>query len=283
MLNTYLIQRKEVFMKKGFTLAEVLITLGIIGVVAALSVPSLVSNFADAQIGPKLAKVKSTFELANQNLMHEEEAGTLISAVGITSSTTNRHIAYANKLQDYMKFKQISVSNNYTDYNGNKVSVTTATATMVMGVTNIVLGNGFLSPEGMIYFWDISNRPMTIESSNALTAPKEDEEEEKEEEDWRTGSYVTVSDKPHNQIAGGVVVDINGTAKPNRFGKDTFAFKIYNDGSLVPFGASGAEESIHWKNGKTYTCTEAGVKGEIGAGLNCTASILENNLKVIYQ
>lgn len=31
--------------KKGFTLAEVLITLGIIGVVAAMTMPSLVANY----------------------------------------------------------------------------------------------------------------------------------------------------------------------------------------------------------------------------------------------
>ena len=32
-------------MKKGFTLAEVLITLGIIGVVAALTMPMLIQNY----------------------------------------------------------------------------------------------------------------------------------------------------------------------------------------------------------------------------------------------
>ena len=34
-------------MKKGFTLAEVLITLGIIGVVAALTLPSLIQNYKE--------------------------------------------------------------------------------------------------------------------------------------------------------------------------------------------------------------------------------------------
>ena len=33
--------------KKGFTLAEVLITLGIIGVVAAMTMPSLINNYKD--------------------------------------------------------------------------------------------------------------------------------------------------------------------------------------------------------------------------------------------
>ncbi len=53
-------------MKKfGFTLAEILITLGIIGVVAALTAPTLVNDSANAQIGPTLAKIVSTLEQAN--------------------------------------------------------------------------------------------------------------------------------------------------------------------------------------------------------------------------
>ena len=42
--------------KKGFTLAEVLITLSIIGVVAALTVPTLVRNYEDAANAAKAKK-----------------------------------------------------------------------------------------------------------------------------------------------------------------------------------------------------------------------------------
>ena len=37
-------------MKKGFTLAEVLITLGIIGVIAALTAPALIQNTGTANV-----------------------------------------------------------------------------------------------------------------------------------------------------------------------------------------------------------------------------------------
>ena len=33
------------YMQKGFTLAEILITLGIVGIVAALTIPTLISNY----------------------------------------------------------------------------------------------------------------------------------------------------------------------------------------------------------------------------------------------
>ena len=43
-------------MKKAFTLAEVLITLGIIGVVAALTIPTLVNNYRKKQFETGLKK-----------------------------------------------------------------------------------------------------------------------------------------------------------------------------------------------------------------------------------
>lgn len=46
-------------MKKAFTLAEVLITLGIIGVVAALTIPTLIANHKKQTVETKLAKFYS--------------------------------------------------------------------------------------------------------------------------------------------------------------------------------------------------------------------------------
>ena len=46
--------------KRGFTLAEVLITLGLIGVVAAITLPALNSDIRAQQIGPSLAKAVNT-------------------------------------------------------------------------------------------------------------------------------------------------------------------------------------------------------------------------------
>ena len=57
-------------MKKfGFTLAEILVSVAIVGVMAALTLPTLRTNTTNAQIGPKLAKAVSTFEQANESLL----------------------------------------------------------------------------------------------------------------------------------------------------------------------------------------------------------------------
>lgn len=51
-------------MKKAFTIAEVLITLGVIGVVAALTIPSLIENHKKKVVAAKLQKFYNTFTTA---------------------------------------------------------------------------------------------------------------------------------------------------------------------------------------------------------------------------
>ena len=50
--------------KLGFTLAEVLITLGIIGVVSALTIPTLMNNYQTKEKSTKLKKFYSTMQQA---------------------------------------------------------------------------------------------------------------------------------------------------------------------------------------------------------------------------
>ena len=65
----------EVFMKKGFTLAEVLITLGIIGVVAAITMPTLIANY---QKHVTVNRLKETYSILYQAIrMSETENGLL--------------------------------------------------------------------------------------------------------------------------------------------------------------------------------------------------------------
>ncbi len=59
--------------KAAFTLAEVLITLGIIGVVAALTLPSLIQNYHEKQRVTQLKKAYSVMQ--NAFLMAQEEYG----------------------------------------------------------------------------------------------------------------------------------------------------------------------------------------------------------------
>ncbi len=57
---------KKVTMKNGFTLAEVLITLGIIGVVAALTIPTLIHNY---RIKALKTDLKKNYSMINQAIL----------------------------------------------------------------------------------------------------------------------------------------------------------------------------------------------------------------------
>lgn len=70
---------------KAFTLAEVLITLGIVGVVAALTTPGLVQHAASAKIGPSFARSISTIEQGLQAFMFENDSNTLLGADPVKS------------------------------------------------------------------------------------------------------------------------------------------------------------------------------------------------------
>ena len=87
-------------MKKGFTLAELLVTLGIIGVISALTLPSLINNVTDAKIGPSLAKAVAIFDQANKALLAEEEVDALSDLITLEVGTDVSE--YWGKLANYM-------------------------------------------------------------------------------------------------------------------------------------------------------------------------------------
>ena len=59
---------------KGFTLAEVLITLGIIGVIAALTIPAVITHYRKQEVIARLKKFYSTFNNALLASIAENEA-----------------------------------------------------------------------------------------------------------------------------------------------------------------------------------------------------------------
>ena len=67
--------------KNGFTLAEVLITLTIIGIVAALAAPALNNSVQKSKVGSSLRKFISTMEEANIHLMADNDSNTIYNIV----------------------------------------------------------------------------------------------------------------------------------------------------------------------------------------------------------
>jgi prepilin-type N-terminal cleavage/methylation domain-containing protein len=117
--------------KLGFTLAEVLITLGIVGVIAAITLPALMADTTSAQIGPKLAKAVATFEQANEVLLNQNGVDTL-SDIGFADQQ-----AYATELSKFLKISKIS---NYPAHSYS-----------AMGTASSDGGTTYLSKDGVVY------------------------------------------------------------------------------------------------------------------------------------
>ncbi len=90
--------------KSAFTLAEVLITLGIIGVVAAMTMPSLITNYQKKETLSKLKKIYSIFsQVVKQAELNEGESG-------YWDFTLSSKDFYTKYLKQYL-----NVANEYID------------------------------------------------------------------------------------------------------------------------------------------------------------------------
>ena len=85
------------FTKFGFTLSEVLITLGIIGVVAALTLPVLMSNARNKQFESALKKEYSVLLQALE--MYKQENGAPL----LKSDCTYKQQCFKNNIKPYLK------------------------------------------------------------------------------------------------------------------------------------------------------------------------------------
>ncbi len=102
--------------KFAFTLAEILITLGIIGVVAALTIPSLLTTFQKRET---VSLLKSTYSIIGQAIKLSEEDNGDLETWDYTLDSEKWVDTY---LRNYMKLSSAWVDNNWTFLNGSKVN-----------------------------------------------------------------------------------------------------------------------------------------------------------------
>ena len=108
--------------KKGFTLAEVLITLSIIGVVASLTLPSLSSGHVKQQTAVSLSKAFSILMNTN-SLALVESGGTDLQTIAPVGSTL-----YHDTIKGALKTVPVTLTKTYKTYTGAAFSDITTTS-----------------------------------------------------------------------------------------------------------------------------------------------------------
>ena len=235
----------------GFTLAEVLITLSIIGVVAAITLPSLNTAIQKNKVGPSLRKFVNTMENANERILQEHDCD-LLSEVNNNDSLT-----YLNLLKEYAKG---TIETNTMDQ-------FTPAPKNIKGEDENGPGYGASYKFNVITFANGDAMAIHINAPEIY-------------EGHQTTSY--------KGYIGRIWYDLNGfSTKPNRAGIDEFMFLLDDSGTIYPDGGI-LKQKIHtdtdsdamWNSENGWgACNET--KNDYGT--LCGASVVDNDWKVIYK
>ena len=184
-------------MKKGFTLAEILITLVIIGVIGALTVPALIQNTQKQEYVSALKKAYSTLSQAAQMIITEEGSPQCSTGGWACSSESiyNMFRKYLNNVKECGSsggcFEQLQNS-----------------------------GYKWLKGGGSTNTWNLSVNDyrtlITADGSQILFTHKSDD--------------CSLIDTGSNGMCARITVDINGAKGPNIIGRDVFYFVLKENG-----------------------------------------------------
>ncbi len=199
--------------KKGFTLAEILITLAIIGIVAALTIPSVISNAQQQEFKTGLKKAVTVLNQA---------ISTNLALDGDTPYTTKDTLA--NFLSRHMSVVKINNSSETSSKDGkNRIVANYAFYTtdgMRFEIPDNISGRGTYKN---LTFYD----PPESEK-DAKFSTREGCEDSTSYHVIKCGSY-GLATNPNNTKCTPcmVLVDVNGDKKPSKYGTNAADEKSY--------------------------------------------------------
>ena len=237
--------------KSGFTLAEVLITLGIIGVVAALTIPTLINKYQERELVTRArkayAQVTNAIDMARADRGYGDN--TIIFNPKNTSSET------LNKLVEYFKVQEVCKPNE--DACGGRYEYKPAKPISNDGETYI--GQQFY---WMPRFMTIDGAVIGISQYNAckrtVTYTKYENGVAVTDED---GNPVTYETTVHSCAI--IMIDTTGNKGPNQIGKDVFSLTVLEDSFTSNADAFGGGIQDVVKTGKLMDTVDYNIGDKI--------------------
>jgi len=266
--------------KQGFTLAEMLITVGLIGVIAALTLPGVIKNNQNKVLVSTLQSVVQSVEQALTNMVTMQNADSLFETtpwvngrINTSSSTSNKDHFVAELGKYFVITSADTTANAAKNYYGSiKVygldNDGSKKVTDVIGQFNdcIIL----YTKSGAVIFIRAFDKGDSFATGGGDNIS----------ESVAFSRQTSLTSNPAD-----IFIDVNGKSKPNTVGRDLFHFYIGPDGILYPYGgkAVGAYEGhqgASWNGGYAdYQCTDT-VKGNNGWG--CTARLIDEGYQMKY-
>ena len=230
---------KKIKKPAAFTLAEVLITLAIIGVVAALTIPTVITNYQKKMYVTQLKKSYNNLTNAFRTIMANDGV-TKLSDTTLWSKMPSDYFSSGDILQpinaDFKNefFKTFKVIAVYDEKN-----IPEGYNPEFKGLN----GDDEGQPDSAIY---LADGTFLLFELNKTPQPACDEgcttlKEFQETRNTKTKMY---------SFLGAIEFDVNGVKGPNVMGRDLFAFALGNDGMLYPAG--GVDYAIYYDSSCEY-------------------------------
>ena len=250
----------------AFTLAEVLITLGIIGVVAAMTLPSLIANYKKQQYVNSLKVGYSILNNGFRTMMAEEgvddiedtELFAATKSVGADTDTVASEQAAAKVMEKYFQKVRLVSRADLLGKSSCEDLVGKGPRFWNLGDKSQCSGNynmQYALPNGMtmsIYLYDECAKSSLSDTEIAAAGGK------------------------MTKYCGMIDLDINGEKGPNQWGRDGFRFVVSQSAVVPDFG-----KDHYIYSGKTIEQSKDGIKShcnpksQTSEGWSCAARIME--------
>lgn len=201
--------------KVAFTLAEALITLGIIGVVAALTLPTVIKNYQKQVTITRLQKAHSILGQVAQKSIADNGEIDLVSGEKVDATTVEKFFAtywlpYFNgvKVYPYEQPQKLNNGKNQYKYLNGDIEIYSI---------------GTIYHNGRIFFTTVDGTSYAVSIMS-----------------WKAGEN---GDEAVYSTSQTVRVDINGIKPPNTYGKDVFNFEVDFEKGVVRPTCAGCFES----------------------------------------
>lgn len=215
----------------AFTLAEMLLTIFLIGVVAGIALPTL-KDTSDKNANIALVK-KAYSNATNAFAQLQAELGSPI--YWMNPLDNKRVFTSGDSVGVASLFKRKITSQSFDDYDGatylnGSASDSDAMKDPQYGSKISYSGNNtFRSSDGLYWFFS----------------------------ETYTGCQRSVQGQTYD-LCGLIMVDINGVKKPNRLGIDVFVFDITTDGVVPHFSET---DDCNDMSGAGFTCSSKVIRG----------------------
>lgn len=233
--------------KKAYTLTEMILCVGIVGIIAALTIPTLINNTNQSTLTAVLARTFELTQIGMTNIIQEanrnSEDGNPVTGL---SAIQKKDIGldgddyimdddnYGNLLRGYFDIDDFEgyATANIKDYTGADI-------------------NEAISADLNAFRFKKLNSAVIFQKAQNLDNANRD------------------------TIVARVIIDANGVAAPNRFGEDVFLFGLTNSGTLIP---AGSRQYFDFDNNvEVDACADTA-----GNGLACAARVMADKWEIKY-